>query len=114
MHSPGELLRASLGGLSTGGLLALAGLVISHGISFFRNYVGRGEYRRAQPMGEMFRPYPRVVILHVCILFGGFAIMMLGSSMPLVVLLMIGKTIFDAKSHGGSPPWGHPERTVTP
>jgi hypothetical protein len=112
MHSPGELLRASLGGLSAAGMLALAGLVISHGISFFRNYVGRGEYRRTHPMVEMFRPYPRIVILHVCIIFGGFAIMMLGSPMPLVVLLMIGKTLLDATlhtaSHGGKTPWGHP------
>jgi hypothetical protein len=118
MHSPGELLRASLGGLSTAGMLALAGLVISHGISFFRNYIGHGEYRQAHPMGEMFRPYPRVVILHVCIIFGGFAVMMLGSPMALVVLLMIGKTILDATlhtaSHGGNTPWGHPERTATP
>jgi len=112
MHSPGGLIRASLGGLSAGGLVALAGLVISHGISFFRNYVGRREYRHTHPMVEMFRPYPRVVILHVCIIFGGFAIMMLGSPMPLVVLLMVGKTLLDATlhaaSHGGKTPWVHP------
>jgi len=101
-----QLLASSLQGLSTGGLVAVAGLVISHGISFFRNFIGHGEYQNAHVMFEMFRPYPRIIVLHLGIIVGGIATLLLGSPLILVIILMIGKTVLDAKlhlfSHGGA------------
>jgi hypothetical protein len=93
------LLSNSLGGLSTGGLLAVTGLMISHGVSYFRNYIGHGEYKRTYAIVEMFRPYPRIVVLHIGIVIGGIATLLLGSPLLLVVILMIGKTALDAKLH---------------
>jgi|GEM_PF-5144901 len=57
---------------------------------------------------EMFRPYGRIVLLHVCIIFGGIVIMFLGSPMMLVVLLMVGKTVVDMAVHVASHP-GQPD-----
>ena len=81
------------------GLIGLLAMVISHGLSWYQNYISNDEYRSAIPIAEMFRPYGRIVVMHVCVLLGGFAVFLLGSPMVMVVLLMIGKTCLDIASH---------------
>jgi hypothetical protein len=66
------------------GVLAL---LISHGISFFKNYIGKNEYQQAELTKLMFQPYGRVVILHITIIIGGFLSVLLGS--PLIALLFL-------------------------
>lgn len=95
IDSPGDLLDI----LPEAGFVGLIALLISHGMSFVKNYLGAGEYKTAIPVFEMFRPYGRIVVMHICILLGGFAIHLLGSPMPMIILLMIGKTILDLISH---------------
>jgi hypothetical protein len=85
--------------LPQAGLIGILALLISHGLSFVRNYVQGGEYKVAIPPLEMFRPYGRIVLLHVCILAGGLTIQLLGSPWPMLVLLIIGKTVLDLASH---------------
>ena len=60
-------------------LLAVVALAISHGLSFWFNYLGRGEYRRTSPAGQMFAPYGRLVVLHITIIVGGMAIALTGA-----------------------------------
>lgn len=81
------------------GIGAVLGLFASHGTSFFRNYLARGEYKSSYLISEMIRPYGRVVLLHLCILAGGFATVLLGTPSVLVMLLMIGKTTIDVGLH---------------
>jgi hypothetical protein len=81
------------------GWIAILGIVISHGISFVRNYLMRGEYRLSNPVIEMFRPYGRIVLLHVCIVIGGMLVMFAGSPTILVLLFMLGKTAMDVVVH---------------
>lgn len=83
----------------TGGLWAALGLLASHLYSFFANFIGKGEYRRTAAPMLMVAPYGRIVILHIAIIFGAFAIMALGSPVFLVVLLIAGKIILDIKLH---------------
>ncbi len=78
---------------------AIAALSASHLISFFTNYLGRGEYRRILVPALMFQPYGRIVVLHIAILFGAFATMVLGSPIFLLVLLIFGKTALDLTLH---------------
>lgn len=85
--------------IPAGGLAALAVLLASHGISYCTNYIAGGEYRHSHPMIEMFRPYGRIVVLHVCIIFGGIAVQFFDSPILMIVLLMTGKTILDVISH---------------
>jgi len=80
-------------------LLGGAAMVVSHGVSFFANYLGRGEYRTATPTGRMMSVYGRVVVLHLTILFGAFAVAALGSPIAVLVILVVGKTILDLSLH---------------
>jgi hypothetical protein len=77
-------------------IVPLAG---SHLYSFFRNYLGRGEYRRTIAMMLMIQPYGRVVLLHVAILFGGFVALALGSNVGVLAILIAGKTAVDLYFH---------------
>jgi hypothetical protein len=47
----------------------------------------------------MHAPYGRIVVLHIAIILGAFAIAAVGSSVGLLILLIIGKIIIDAKLH---------------
>jgi hypothetical protein len=79
--------------------LPLAVLVASHFFSFCWNYLQRGEFRRARLTELMAKPYERVIVLHVTILLGGFAAMMLGSPVWALVLLLALKIGLDLKAH---------------
>ena len=78
---------------------AILALVLSHGISFCLNYVGKGEYKAASLNQLMGGPYGRVVLLHVTILFGGFVVMSLGSPVLALLLLVAIKTVIDIQAH---------------
>lgn len=74
-------------------------LFVSHGFSYFHNYLGANEYRDARPNRLMFMAYPRVVVLHMVILVGGFTLLMLGSPAVLLVVLVVLKTALDVIAH---------------
>jgi hypothetical protein len=80
-------------------LLAFVGLVISHGYSFFVNFIGAGEYRETTTNRLMAAPYGRIVALHVAILVGGFAVMSLGEPVILLIVLVALKTWLDLALH---------------
>ena len=58
-------------------------------------FLFRGEAREANPLTLMGAPYPRIVILHVTIIFGGFLLMLLNQPLAGLVLLALVKTGFD-------------------
>ena len=80
-------------------LWTLGALVFSHGFSYVRNYLIPGRFRETTAVKEMFKPYPRIVVIHVAILFGAVAIQSLGSPMILLVILVAGKTALDLGLH---------------
>jgi hypothetical protein len=77
----------------------VAALVASHGFSFFHNYLGGGEYQRVLLPVLMFRPYGRIVVLHLTVLLGGFLVMALGAPVVAIVLLVGLKTAIDLGAH---------------
>ena len=79
--------------------LAILALFISHGVSFVHNYLLKGEYATAKLGKLMNQPYSRVVVLHIALLAGGFFAMSIGSPVPLLFVLVIGKIILDVKMH---------------
>lgn len=91
-----ELVREAV---AQGGIWAALALAVSHLFSFAANFIGKGEYRRTAVPMLMMAPYGRIVVLHVAILFGAFAIMALGSPVFLLVLLIVGKIALDLKLH---------------
>ena len=84
--------------LSTNWLVIL-GFFGSHLVSYFYNYLGRGEAQRMKAEKVMFLPYRRIVILQVTIILGGMAVMSLGSSAGLIAVLVIAKTMGDLVLH---------------
>lgn len=78
------------------GLLALGA---SHLFSFVVNFLGGGEYRQAEPEALMKEPYGRIVVLHLTILFGGFATTLLGEPAAVLIVLVLLKTGFDLRAH---------------
>ena len=86
--------------LLTGGMKwTLPALFISHGYSFYHNYLGSGENTRTRLGDEMFAPYPRLIVLHVAVIIGGFAVQAAGQPLYLLLILVCGKTYFDWKLH---------------
>ena len=78
----------------------LMALGASHFYSFVVNYLGRGEFRRVTVGSLTFQqPFARVVLLHLAIFISGFFFVLLGSPLPLLVLLVIGKTALDLLFH---------------
>ncbi len=77
----------------------LLSLVVSHGLSFYWNYLKNGEYQRASLNALMSQPYGRVVVLHVTVLFGGWVVMLLGSPVAALIILIALKTAGDWRGH---------------
>jgi hypothetical protein len=78
---------------------ALLALTASHGISFVVNFLGRREYTETTIQKQMAEPYSRIIIMHLTIIFGGFVVMGLGSSLPALLLLMGAKIVVDLRAH---------------
>jgi hypothetical protein len=67
--------------------------------SFFGNFIGAGEYRRTSAKELMTRPYGRIFVLHVTVLFGAALIQWLGSPVTMLVVLIAAKIVLDLKLH---------------
>jgi hypothetical protein len=80
-------------------LAGVVGLAISHGVSFWTNYLGRGEYRRLSPAEVMAQPYGRLVILHLTINVGAFVSIFLGTPIGSLLVLVVLKTALDLYFH---------------
>jgi hypothetical protein len=78
---------------------AVLGLVISRGISFATNYLGKGEYTRANLQQLMAQPYGRIIVMHFTILGGGFLMLALHSPVAGLLLLVALKTMLDLRGH---------------
>ena len=79
--------------------LAAVALFLSHGASFFLNYIGKREYLMTSAARQMFAPYSRVVMLHLTIIFGAFLIAFLGAPIGALLVLVVVKTAFDLGLH---------------
>ena len=80
-------------------LFAILVLAASHLFSFFKNFMGGGEYQRTHAGLLMMRPYGRIVALHITILFGAFLTAVFGSPVGLLIVLVFMKTIADLGLH---------------
>jgi len=78
---------------------ALLGLFISHGISFWENYILGREYETGSLKKLMNRPYQRIFVMHIAIIAGGIFVMQLDSPLPLLIILIMLKIFFDLYLH---------------
>ena len=77
----------------------LAGLLVSHGISFIQNYLGQEEYSAVASEDLMSQPYKRILFLHGALLCGGILAMALGTPAIVLVALIAIKIGVDIQSH---------------
>lgn len=78
---------------------AVLALFLSHGASFFINFVGGGEFRRTSAVECMAQPYARVVVMHLTIIFGAFASMLFRETGPIMVIFVGLKIFTDVRAH---------------
>lgn len=98
--SPFPALGSGFAGFEPVGVaVAFVSLVLSHGLSFFVNFIGDEEYREVSPGEQMMRPYSRVVALHAAILGGGFLAGYLGAPVAALAVLVLVKTSVDVLAH---------------
>ncbi len=81
------------------GDIEMMALFISHGVSYLFNFIGGGEYKRVSPAGQMFKPYGRLVVLHVTIIIGAMAISITGAAIAALVVLVLLKIGLDIGLH---------------
>ncbi|MDO8668907.1 MAG: DUF6498-containing protein [Candidatus Buchananbacteria bacterium] len=81
-------------------LLIIFGLfMVSHGVSFWQNYIKNEEFRQVSPLEMMHAPYSRIIVMHLTVMGGAFAFSFLGlNSLSRVIIILI-KTYFDYKLH---------------
>lgn len=79
--------------------LALLVLSISHGYSYRRNFIGRGEYLRVSFARLFWQPYARVIVMHLTIIAGGALAASLGAPLGALLVLVGLKTVIDLVAH---------------
>jgi hypothetical protein len=90
----------SASGVNPGAILfAGIALAISHGVSFWWNYLHGGEYRRTSAAQLMVAPYSRLLILHMTIILGALAIGTTGAESAAVAILVLIKIALDIGLH---------------
>jgi hypothetical protein len=80
-------------------ILPISFFFLSHGFSFFHNYLGKGEHLRSGLISLLFRPYARITVMHVTILLGGFFMQERGSPAGGLAVLIVLKLVVDVAAH---------------
>lgn len=80
-------------------ILMMFSFLVSHGISFYENYIGKEEYKKISLNKLFSQPYTRIVLLHITIIALGFSVALLGSPIFALILLVVLKTGIDLLAH---------------
>ena len=78
---------------------AILAIFVSHGVSFFSNFLGRREYLDRKPRDQTLEPYKRVMLMHFTIVLGGWAVFALGQPIYALLLLVVLKIGMDLRAH---------------
>lgn len=76
-------------------LISIGAMLVSHGFELFDKYIKLREYENTNVMEQMFRPYGRIVLMHLSIIFGAFLVFFI-PFFP-VFLLIAAKTFVELK-----------------
>ncbi len=82
-------------GLPRGATFALGWLFLEHAYAFYTGYWKSGKYKKADAFLLMMAPYPRIIVMHVVIIFGAMLIQTLGLPAMVAVLLIVVKTFLE-------------------
>lgn len=79
-------------------VLSFISLCLSHLVSYKTNFIARGEYKKMSPMQLFIAPYPRIIVMHLTVILGGFFALSHQSTYAVAVLVIL-KTVVDLFSH---------------
>lgn len=79
--------------------IAVAVIFGSHLFSFFTNYIRKGEYLTANLPLLMFRPYGRIIVMHMVVVFGAFILALLQIEIVMLLVLIALKIGVDMRLH---------------
>jgi hypothetical protein len=74
--------------------IGFASIVAWQVVQFVR-FIASGEVRRTNVLELMGSPYPRIIVLHVTIIFGGFLLMLLNQPIGGILVLALVKMAYD-------------------
>jgi len=74
-------------------------LMISHGVSYWQNYIKNGEYLKTSPDEAMAAPYSRIIVMHLSVMVSGFVFVLLGFNIITNILIVAFKTTIDFNVH---------------
>ncbi len=77
-------------------------LLASHGMSFIYNFLLKRKFKTTVLPALMFAPYGRIVLMHIAIIAGAFAVMALGAQPALLAILVGMKLVIDLVCHTAS------------
>jgi len=80
-------------------VVGIISLFISHGISYYENFINKEEYKKISPTYLFNQPYRRIIVMHMTIVLSGFAVIALKLPIISILLLIVLKTIIDLNSH---------------
>jgi len=75
-------------------LIGFASIVAWQLVQFIL-FITRGEVRRTTVLDLMGAPYPRIIVLHVTIIFGGFVLLLLNQPVGGILVLALVKMAYD-------------------
>jgi len=78
---------------------AIAASFVSHGISFFANFLRGREYEGRSLNDQLVAPYPRLMLMQVTVIAGAWCVDLLGTPVVALALLVVLKTAADARAH---------------
>lgn len=91
---------ASLSDIADSEFSAVIAIFISYTVSFFLYFIKTAEYSRTNAADYLMRPYRRIVVMHLTIIFGAFFLFISGFKSGIFVAVWIGIKIFaDLKMH---------------
>ena len=93
-ESPADFVAAMAGRWITL-VVAFVSLIVEHGYAYYFDFLQSGEYTKPSKFPQFMKPYGRLAMMHVTIIFGGIGVQELGSPRPALLLLIGLKTMLD-------------------
>lgn len=79
--------------------VALAAMVVSHGVSFVSNFLMQGECRLTSVDALMTAPYRRVAVLHVTLIAAAVIVVGIGEPKLVIAAFVVLKIVMDVMGH---------------
>ncbi len=73
--------------------------LVSHGISYWQNFIAGGEFNKVSPIDMMLAPYSRIVVMHLTVLAAGFVFAIFSLNRFFRIIIIIIKTVIDYRLH---------------